>query len=216
MSTAPDSRSDHPLDPAASLDLIAESQRRVRRGTEPDCRLICLVWGIAWAVGYLVLWTSARALGVPGVVAYVVFGTLLAVAVVVTIVHSARRAAGTRGPGHRATVLWGATWFLAFGVYPFVIAGLGRAGASDDVTGLASNALACVIIGVMYLTGGASFGDRGLFVLGAWILLTGGVATMAGMPATYLVMATVGGGGFLAITVVWQVLHLRRRAGARR
>ncbi|MEG3615498.1 hypothetical protein [Isoptericola haloaureus] len=212
MSTESESSPDRPLDPAATLDLIAQSQRRARAGTEPDGRLLCLVWGVAWLVGYTALWWSARALGgAPDALAFALFGALLGTAVVITIVHALRRTAGTRGPERRAGARWGTAWPMAFLVFPVVMAGLGRAEASGEVVGLVSNALACVIIGVMYLTGGALFDDTGLYVLGVWILLTGGAATLAGMPATYLVMATIGGGGFLAITLVWHGLLVRRR-----
>ncbi|WP_402469850.1 hypothetical protein [Isoptericola aurantiacus] len=216
MSSGPGTGPDGPeLDPAASLDLIAESRRRAHAGTEPDGRLLCLAWGVAWTAGYLVLWSSARELdGMPSALAFVIFGGLLAAAVVLTIVHSVRRAAGVRGPSRRTGALWGSTWSLAFVTYPFIISGLARAGASDDVLGLAANALACVIVGIMYLTGAACFGDTSLSVLGAWILLTGGAATLAGMPATYLVMAVLGGGGFLVITLAWQALLLARRRRA--
>lgn len=200
------------LDAAESLRIVREQQDRARTALEPDGRLLCLLWGVAWLVGYLVLWSSARGSGgIPSGLAFTVFGVLLATAVVVTIVHSARRTVGTRGSSRRAGTLWGSTWFIAFAAYPFVIGGLGRAGASDDVIGLVANALACMIVGIMYLTGAACFADTSLYVLGAWIVLTGGIATVVGMPTTYLVMALLGGGGFLVITLVWQVIGTRRR-----
>ncbi|GAA1725744.1 hypothetical protein GCM10009809_21950 [Isoptericola hypogeus] len=196
---------------ADSLRIVREQQDRARSGLEPDGRLLCLLWGVAWLVGYLVLWAGARSSeGIPSGGAFIVFGGLLAAAVVVTIVHSVRRTAGTRGASRRAGNLWGGAWCIAFVAYPFIIGGLGRAGASDEVIGLASNALACMIVGIMYLTGAACFGDVSLYVLGTWIVLTGGIATVVGMPTTYLVMALLGGGGFLVITGVWQVVALRR------
>ncbi|MCA5894495.1 hypothetical protein LEP48_14230 [Isoptericola sp. NEAU-Y5] len=200
---------------ADSLRILREQQDRARSALVPDGRLLCLLWGVAWLAGYLVLWTSARGTeGIPSGPAFVIFGGLLAAAIVITIVHSARRTGGTRGAGQRAGVLWGFTWCLAFLAYPFIIGGIARAGASDDVIGLVANGLACMIVGIMYLTGSACFADDGLYVLGAWIVLTGGVATSVGMPGTYLVMALLGGGGFLVITLVLQVIHLRRRRRA--
>ncbi|MEN5074682.1 hypothetical protein ABE437_12750 [Isoptericola cucumis] len=217
MSSSPDRPHDGPeLAAAESLRLIREQQERARSGLEPDGRLLCLLWGVAWLVGYLVLWSGARGSeGIPSAPAFVVFGVLLATAVVVTIVHSVRRTAGTRGASRLAGSLWGSAWFVAFVAYPFIIGGLGRAGASDEVIGLVANALACMIVGIMYLTGAACFADVSLYVLGAWIVLTGAVATVVGMPTTYLVMAFLGGGGFLIITLVWQVVETRRRRRVR-
>ncbi|WP_407320208.1 hypothetical protein UQW22_07055 [Isoptericola halotolerans] len=207
---------DPALGPAESLRLIEESQRHARAATEPDGRLLYLVWGVAWVVGYLLLWRSVPSGGgSPSGLAFTAFFALLAAAVAITIVHSVTRGAGTRGPSARLGMMYGWSWTLGFLAYPFVISGIARAGASDEVIGLVANALACVVVGLMYLAGGTFFGDNRLYVLGLWILLTGGVATVAGMPATYLVMACAGGGGFLVMCAVEAVLVARRRRRGR-
>lgn len=204
------------LDPAASLRMIRESQERARSGTEPDARLLYLVWGLAWSVGYTVLWSSARSGGsTPAGAAFAVFFTLLGAAAAITIVHSVRRSGGTRGPSARTGAMYGWSWTLGFVAYPFVVSGIARAGASEEVIALVANALACVVVGLLYLAGGAAFCDTGLYVLGLWILLVGGVSTVAGVPGSYLVLATAGGGGFLVMTVVAHALRARRRAAGR-
>lgn len=200
------------LDAAESARLIAETQHRARSGTEPDGRLLFGTWAVAWGVGFLVLWLSARSTGgSPDGPAFAVFFVALAVAVAITIVHTVRRTAGTRGPSARAGAMWGWGWCIAFFVYPLVMSGIARAGASDDVIGLVANAMSCIIVGLMYIGGAACFGEARLFVLGLWIILIGGVATMAGMPATYLVMCAAGGGGFLVMCVIEIVVAARRR-----
>ena len=57
---APDDASDEPLDLAESLAIIQAQRTRVRDQVAPDPRLLFGAWGIAWFVGYLVLWASAR------------------------------------------------------------------------------------------------------------------------------------------------------------
>jgi hypothetical protein len=203
------------LDPAESLRLIEASQRQVRARTEPDGRLLFGVWAAAWGIGYLVLWLSARSTGgAPDGPAFIGFFVALAVAVGITIIHTIRRTSGMRGPDTRAGTLWGLGWALGFGTYPFVVGGIADAGASDDVIGLVANALACVIVGLMYLAGGACFGEIRLYLLGVWILFVGSVSTLAGMPGTYLVMSIAGGGGFLVMGIVDGVITSRRRVGA--
>jgi len=232
-----DERAPHPeaepaLDPAESLRLIRDQQERARSATEPDTRLLCLAWGVAWLVGYLVLWTSAlRTASDPDAVrftagagwvvgaqpepwAFWVFSGLIASAVVLTIVHSVSRTAGTRGVSARTGAMYGWAWMLGFVTYGFILGGLARAGASAEVMALASNALACLVVGLLYLGGAAAFGDRGLFLLGLWILLVAAVATYAGLPLTYLVMALLGGGGFLVMAGVEHLLGARRRRHA--
>ncbi len=207
---------DAPFDPAESLRLIREQQERARSATEPDGRLLYLAWGVAWLLGYAVLWTSARqdAAAQPASWAFVVFGGAIVSAVAFTIVHSVSRTAGTRGVSARTGVMYGWSWMLGFLALGAVLGGLARAGASEEVMSLASNALACVVVGLLYLGGAAAFQDVRLFVLGVWILLVAAVATFAGLPLTYLVMALLGGGGFLAMAGIEHVVRVRRRRRA--
>lgn len=211
------------LDPAESLRIIGEQQARTRSATVPDGRLLFGVWGLAWLVGYLTLWFSsggkmvvfpgsAAAEG-PSSLAFLVFITAIALAVIFTIVHSVRRRTGTRGVSARAGALYGWSWMIGFAAMGLVVGGLARAGASDVVIALASNAFACVVVGLLYLGGGIAFRDTRLYVLGVWILLVASLATFAGIPLTYLIMATLGGGGFLLMGLVEHVLLVRRRRG---
>lgn len=202
------------LDPAASLRLIHEQQEHARRATEPDGRILYGTWGTAWLVGYLCLYGSATAGGAvarPAPWAFAVFGTLILAAVAVTVVHSVVRRSGTRGVSARTGRLYGWAWFLGFLSYALVLGGLARAGASDTVMGLASNAFACLVVGLLYLAGGLVFGETRLYVLGVWMLLVAGVATALGMPWTYLALAVAGGGGFLLLAVLEEVLRRRSR-----
>lgn len=219
----PDPHSPEPdsLDPAESLRLIGELHTRTRSAVAPDDRLLFGVWGLAWLVGYLSLWFSAtddlsgfpwnlEAVS-PSTPAYLVFAGALTLAVVFTIVHTLRRSAGLRGVSARAGALYGWSWPIAFSAFSFVIGGLASAGASGTVIALASNAFASTIVGLLYLGGGIAFRDRGLYILGVWILLVGAFATLAGVPLTYLVMAGLGGGGFLLMGLIDHVLLVRRR-----
>jgi len=220
------------LDVAETLRVIREQQAHARDATEPDTRLLCLAWGLAWLVGYLCLWVSAvrvadgadvvrlrsgagQVVGAqPEPWAFWVFFSLIAAATVFTIVHSVTRTAGTRGVSARTGAMYGWSWMLGFVCYGFVLGGLARAGASTEVMALASNAFACIVVGLLYLGGAVAFDSRGLFVLGVWILVTAAAATFAGLPFTYLVMALAGGGGFLVMAGVEHLLRVRRRRPA--
>lgn len=218
---------DLPLDPAESLRLIAAQQQKAK-DIEPDGRVLYGVWGLAWLLGYSTLYTSSLrsadaaatatgATGVSGAVgqpepwAFAVFGTLLIAAVALTIVHVLTRVSGVRGANARAGALYGWAWTIGFVAMSMVLAGLARAGANPEVMALASNALACLVVGLLYLAGGAMWHETRLYVLGVWVLLVAGAATIAGMPGTYLVMAVAGGGGFLLMTLVEHVLRVRGR-----
>ncbi|PWD50976.1 hypothetical protein C8046_10245 [Serinibacter arcticus] len=186
----------------------------------PDSRLLYGVWGLAWLIGYLALWTTATATttattpGLPTPWAFALFYGLLAVAVVVTIVHVLRRSRGLRGDSATSGAMYGWAWAVSFTVVGVVIGAIGATDAAPSTMGLISNALPCIVVGVLYMAGGAMYRDWPWFVLGAWIAVVAGVASAVGMPRTYLVMAIAGGGGMVVGAVAAHVVgRHRRRAG---
>lgn len=218
---------DLPLDPAESLRLIAAQQERAK-DVEPDGRVLYGVWGLAWLLGYTTLYASSLrtadaaatatgatgaggAVGQPEPWAFLAFTFLIVSAVAITIVHIMTRTSGLRGTSARSGALYGWAWFISFAAMSMVLAGLARADANPEVMALASNSLSCLVVGIMYLAGGAMWQESRLYVLGVWILIVAGAATIVGLPGLYLVMATAGGGGFLLMTLVEQVLRVRTR-----
>ncbi len=63
--------------------------------------------------------------------------------------------------------------------------------------GLFASAGPVLVVSVMYLVGGALWNNWTMFVVGAWLALTIGVAVMFGVVTFDLIMAIAGGGGFL-------------------
>lgn len=202
------------LDPADVLRLIQQQQEAARDATEPDGRLLFGVWGLAWLLGYLAMWVAVRDTGSPQPWAGWVLAGCLVGAMTFTIVHSVTRTAGTRGTSARIGAMYGWTWFLAFTTFGVMLGAMGNAGASPEVMAVATNGFACLIVGVMYIAGGLLFGESRLAAAGVWMLIIAVAAAFAGMPNTYLVMALAGGGGFLVMAVVEQVLRTRRRSPA--
>ncbi|GGM10441.1 hypothetical protein ACFQBY_09355 [Promicromonospora citrea] len=199
------------LDPAEMLRMLREQQDAARDATEPDGRLLFGAWGLAWLVGYLALWSTARTGGLPAAWAGWVFAGCIVGAMAFTIVHSVTRTAGVRGVSARTGALYGWTWFLAFLALGVLLGAMGNAGASPEVMAIAANGFAALITGLLYIAGGLAFGESRMAAVGGWMLVTAGVAAFAGMPHTYLVMAVAGGGGFLAMAGVEHVLRVRRR-----
>ncbi|MFD2794228.1 hypothetical protein ACFS27_11780 [Promicromonospora vindobonensis] len=211
----PESVSDGGLSPAETLRMIQRQQEAARDATEPDGRLLFGAWGLAWLIGYLAMWITARDTGSPeGWAGWVLAGCIVG-AMAFTIVHSVTRTAGTRGTSARIGAMYGWTWFLAFTTFGVLIGAMGDAGASPEVMAIAANGFACLVVGLMYIAGGLLFDENRMSAVGAWMLVTAGLAAFAGMPNTYLVMAVAGGGGFFAMVVVEQGIRSRRRsAGA--
>jgi hypothetical protein len=200
------------LDPAETLRMIRQQQEAARDATEPDGRLLFGAWGLAWLIGYLAMWFSARATGHPeGWAGWVLAGCIVG-AVGFTIVHSVTRTAGLRGTSSRVGAMYGWTWFLGFTVFGVMLGAMGDAGASYDVMAIAANGFACLIVGLLYIAGGMLFEEVRMYAVGVWMLVTAGLAAFAGMPNVYLVMAVAGGGGFLVMVAVEHVIRIRRRS----
>lgn len=203
------------IDAAARLRMIDEQQHRARSGLEPDSRLLYAAWGLAWGVGYLAMWFTSRDGSDPAGWAGWTLAGLIVAAMAFTIVHSVSRSVGTRGVSSRVGAMYGWGWMLGFLTMWGIMNGMIRGGADGELIAVAANGMACLIVGLMYLAGGMLFQDTGLYGLGVWMLVTAAVATLVGLPGTNLVMALMGGGGFLAMGAATAVVQARRRSAAR-
>lgn len=216
MSESPHRPTDGPADdapagddPAALLALIAAQRESIRRRTTPTMAVIGTAWGLAWLLGYLALYLTFDGTSSPWW-AFAIFTSLLVLAVVVTAVHTARRVSGLGGDSATVGTMYGWAWMIGFVAAALIIASVVRAGAGPEVLAVLSNAVSSLVVGLLYLAGGMLWREGRMFALGAWIALVAGLASLAGPPTTYLVMALAGGGGFLLAAVADAVLSRRR------
>jgi hypothetical protein len=202
-------------DPAAAQALIAEQHARVVAATGVDARLLFGAWGAAWLVGFTALWLALREGAVlPTGTGYVVFAVALTLAAVVTAVHVARRSSGVRGGSAIQGAMYGWAWFLSFvGVFALG-AGLNRLDAPGLVVAHVQTVTSALLVGALYMAGGALWADRAQFALGAWIAVVTAVGAVVGPPHTLLVMALAGGGGMLAAAAADHVRRVRRHRTA--
>ena len=195
------SESDAAPEIADALAIIA-AQRLRAADVRPSSALIYGVWGAVWLVGYGAMWLTARDDDTPSVAAGVVAVAGGVLALVVTIVHITRRTRGIAGASARQGAMYGWAWAIGFLAQSMIVGGLARAGASNEVTALAANAIAALVVGLLYLTGGVLWRSSAMYVLGGWIALVGAGAALAGLPGSYLLMALAGGGGMLVAAAV--------------
>lgn len=198
-------------DPAALLALIAAQRESALRRMSPTMAVIGTAWGLAWLIGYGVLYLTFDG-GVSPWWAFAIFVALLAGAIVVTAVHTARRSGGLQGDSARVGAMYGWAWVIGFVAAGLIFSSVARSGADPEVMAVVSNGVSCLVVGLLYLAGGMIWREGRMFALGAWIVLIAGVASLAGAPAIYLVMALAGGGGFLVAAVADAVLTGRRAA----
>jgi hypothetical protein len=198
------------LSPAESLALIEQQQGRVERTLGPNIILLYGTWGAAWFLGFAMLYLAYRG-GMPLVVGGLVFAGLQLAAIVVTGVHIARATRGVRGVSSEVGAMYGWGWLLGFGCVGAIITGLVRVGITEEQSALLNPALSLLVVGLLYLGGGALWRDRVQYGLGVWILATDAVSMFAGVPGNYLVLSIAGGGGFL-LAAAW--FAVRRRVVA--
>ena len=189
---------DAPLDPAASAALIAEQRAKVVAAMDVDGRVLFGAWGVAWLLGFGVLWAAAtERLTMSEEAAFLVFTGLLMLAGIVTAWHVAVKGTGVRGASTRQGAMYGWAWFLSYGVVFALGVALDRAGATDEVMNVAMTVAALLAVGALYMAGGAVWDERLQWALGAWIAVSTIVAALIGAPHMYLVMCIGGGGGML-------------------
>jgi hypothetical protein len=201
---------DAPLSAEASLALLREHQARAARSFDVDARLLHLVWGLAWLVGYTAFALSSDdTTSSPGLVPGAVLFLGVLGALVVTAVHTARATRGLVGPSAVSGALYGWAWPIAFVALTLLVSSL--AVALDDVAvhAVLWPAGTGLVVGLLHLTGGAVWRDRLQYGLGAWVALTSCAAPVLGPAGQHWVMALAGGGGFL----VAAALEARRRSG---
>lgn len=197
-------------------DFDATQARRLlddadRMGTRlgPDPRILYGAWGGAWLLGYGTLWFTSRDGGAPPTWAFIAFGSALAAAGVVTAIHIARRTGGVRGASAATGTMYGLSWAVAFMATGVMLGALSQAGLTGEQMALVSNGFTVLVVGALYMAGGAMYRDRAWFALGAWITLVVAVGTLLGVPALFLVMSLAGGGVMLGAALV-QHLRMRR------
>lgn len=188
----------------ATLTVPDVAERPARRAATPsspvtDNRPVYVAWGAAWAVGY-----GAMALGSgPSPVADLptfLPVTLLAVglvgAAVVTGVATARAQRGVTGGAKVAGTMIGTAWAIGFTALFLLITGLTAVVGDQHVQSVLWPTGSALVVGLLYLAGGAVNRDVLQYALGAWIALVGTAAVFLDTPGLHTVLATAGAGGY--------------------
>jgi len=191
---------DHPLSAGESLALIESQRREVHRRLGVNVALFYGPWGAAYLLGFgsvFLTYPSAVSLRLPSGVAAVITGVLFATAVVVSVVTGTRAGCGVRGPSRMVGAMYGWSWTLGFSALAAVNNGVTRLGLPADAVTLLWSGSALLLVGVLYLAGGALWQDRFQYGLGVWMLVTGAGSVLAGVPGNFAVLSLAGGGGLL-------------------
>lgn len=189
------------------LELLREQERRSQSQAHRLPALMLIAWAIAWAVGFLTLWSAAETGGnpwfrVPAEAAWAVYGASIAAAVVVSIISGIRIGVGVRGPSKLAGAMYGWSWTISTLGAGFLLGAMARAGVPSAVMGILAPALFALVVGVLYLAGGMLWRSPAQYALGCVMIATAIGASFAGAPTHNLIYGTVGSAAMLVMAVL--------------
>jgi len=198
--------------PPESLRLIRAEQANLARTLIPDPRLMYWPWGIAWLIGFGVLFLRFAPGGrvlvhMPAWVPSTILLALLIAAGITTGIAGGRAGRHIAGPSSRQGLMYGLTWSIAFSGMSIVFAQF-TAELPDARQSLLWGGGMVALTGALHMAGGAMWNDRALFVLGAWTSVVNVVGILFGAGWHPLIVAVLAGGGMLVFGQIgWQRLR---------
>lgn len=204
--TEPDD--DRPLDPAAMLALLERQKREVDLAYVRPVSVLYLIWGVAWVVGFLLLWFGHLGL-MPLPAAGAAFAVLIIGSIVTSAIVGTRIGRGVQGASNFQGAVYGISWSVSGAAFAAVGLGLISNGMSQELASLYFPSTYALMAGLLYLAGAALWNEKSQLALGVLLLAVGSIAPFFGAPTNNLVMAIGGGGGFL-IAALHFGLRLRR------
>ena len=201
---------DEALDPAAMLELLQAQQRSVTTQMGSFVGVITATWGIAWLCGFGTLWLIdglRPAFSVPVGVATGVFGGLIVVAIVISIVLGIRNTSGVRStPASAFTgAVYGSTWSVSMIALYVLGAGLIENGMSPSLATIYFPSAFVLMTGVLFMVSGAIWHAVPALISGVWLILVAVIAPFFGYPNHYLFLALAGGGAFIALAIGFEI-----------
>ncbi|WP_040166003.1 hypothetical protein [Microbacterium gorillae] len=201
-----------PLDPAEMLALVKRSQLDTARRAATLIPWILITWGVAWLIGFGLLWLAYGPGVIGETVAWVVFAVLMILGVVASAILGTRATRGTRDTKaeNMAGLLFGLACmagFISVGVLGYALA---KAGMSFEVGALYYPSMYGLIIGVTYLFGGATWRTPYPAYVGGWLIVVSLVAPFVPFPLHYLVFSIAGGGAFLVAGIIFAAWSWKR------
>lgn len=205
MNDQPESGSerDETLDPAEMLALMQSQKDRTSAGLMKLTPMIVIVWGVSWILGFFVLWI-APSINLDRTIAYIIFGALLAVAVVFSAVGGARM-----GKGHKpsASASFSTTAFIVAACLCFVgVSTIGSAliryGMDRELADRYFPTVSVLTVGVMYAVAAAIWRIKPALWVGVFLAGVAMLGAFLPAPHFFLLYSILGGGVMLGYGLV--------------
>ena len=197
-----------PAGPEEALAVVDAQRSTYLKRHEIKAAPLLTAWGLAWLVGYAALALYREPDYDLPRVPYLFFCGCLAAALLFTFAYIIPKARGVRGRSSREGTYCGLAWTLGMSLGAVILSRLNvllatvNTSQANEVASVVSNAVPCLVVGVIFLMSAALWDETVMGVLGGWILLVTLVVTIAGMPWAWWIMSVAGGGGMLVAAVV--------------
>ena len=205
-----------PAGPEEALAVVDAQRSTYLKRHEIKAAPLLTAWGLAWLVGYAALALYREPDYDLPRVPYLFFCGCLAAALLFTFAYIIPKARGVRGRSSREGTYCGLAWTLGMSLGAVILSRLNvllatvNTSQANEVASVVSNAVPCLVVGVIFLMSAALWDEMVMGVLGGWILLITLVVTIAGMPWAWWVMSVAGGGGMLVAAVVSVAMGTKR------
>ena len=205
-----------PAGPEEALAVVDAQRSTYLKRHEIKAAPLLTAWGLAWLVGYAALALYREPDYDLPRVPYLFFCGCLAAALLFTFAYIIPKARGVRGRSSREGTYCGLAWTLGMSLGAVILSRLNvllaavNTGQANEVASVVSNAVPCLVVGVIFLMSAALWNEAVMGVLGGWILLITLVVTIAGMPWAWWIMSVAGGGGMLVAAVVSVAMGTKR------
>ena len=205
-----------PAGPEEALAVVDAQRSTYLKRHEIKAAPLLTAWGLAWLVGYAALALYREPDYDLPRVPYLFFCGCLAAALLFTFAYIIPKARGVRGRSSREGTYCGLAWTLGMSLGAVILSRLNvllaavNTGQANEVASVVSNAVPCLVVGVIFLMSAALWDEMVMGVLGGWILLITLVVTIAGMPWAWWIMSVAGGGGMLVAAVVSVAMGTKR------
>ena len=202
--------------PEEALAVVDAQRSTYLKRHEIKAAPLLTAWGLAWLVGYAALALYREPDYDLPRVPYLFFCGCLAAALLFTFAYIIPKARGVRGRSSREGTYCGLAWTLGMSLGAVILSRLNvplaavNTGQANEVASVVSNAVPCLVVGVIFLMSAALWDEAVMGVLGGWILLVTLVVTIAGMPWAWGIMSVAGGGGMLVAAVVSVAMGTKR------
>jgi Na+-transporting methylmalonyl-CoA/oxaloacetate decarboxylase beta subunit len=202
-----------PASAAESLELIRKEQAAAARTLELNPLLYYVPWGVAWLVGFGLLFLRFGPddrvfVNLPDWLPLVSLFTLMALAMVTTTVLTTSRGRAVQGRSSWQGTAYGFTWFLSFAGVGSTLSHFARL-LPEPEQGLLWASASVGLVATLYMAGAAVWTSRDMFIFGAWLTVIN-IAGVAAGPGWHSLIIGIGGGGGLILLGLLLWLRARR------